>query len=280
MIDQATELRKLVVQALRESAAATEPPPPRLIAVTSGTGGVGATSLAVNLSVALADHGLRVVVVDADLYRSDVARLCGIRETGGSHRTSVRRDIHEVMVRGPAGVQVVPGVCPTGQEKEWNELAQERLLRQFKTLGRHADVVVLDAGGSDPGFILRCCRAADDVLLVTTADLGALRASVARILATHGGQTSDHWRLIVNQCPGPASSEQAFTAIRQACDNASGIVIELLGSVPADRAVSRAAVAGQPFVIEYPDSPAATSLQQIALTLGRADDADSLPAAA
>ena len=77
MIDQATELRKLVLRSMRERAAAAGPPP-RLLILAGGEPGVGVTTLTVNLGIALADQGLRVVVVDADVNRADVARLCGL----------------------------------------------------------------------------------------------------------------------------------------------------------------------------------------------------------
>ena len=100
MIDQATELRKLVLQSVRQHVAAAGPPP-RLMVATSGKGGVGVTTLAVNLSVALAQQGSRVVVVDADLHRSDAATLCGLSEQQSvGDVVTARRDIHETAVTG------------------------------------------------------------------------------------------------------------------------------------------------------------------------------------
>ncbi|MEX0818879.1 MAG: AAA family ATPase, partial [Pirellulaceae bacterium] len=79
MIDQATELRKLVLRAMRGRAVTTGPPP-RLMVVTGGKEGAGVTTMAVNLSVTLAEQGQRVVIVDADPHRSDVASLCGLND--------------------------------------------------------------------------------------------------------------------------------------------------------------------------------------------------------
>ena len=110
MVDQATELRKLVSQADRDPADEAGRVP-RLLVLSGGKGGVGVTTLAVNLSVALSRRGNRVVLVDADLYRADVATLCGLEERGNvADVLSARRDIHEVLQRGPAGIQVVPGL--------------------------------------------------------------------------------------------------------------------------------------------------------------------------
>jgi hypothetical protein len=110
MIDQATELRKLVLSTLRDGQGSGGPGP-RLVVLTGGRAGVGVTSLGVNLSVSLSEQGLRVILVDdeGDDGRG-VAALCGL--TGSSVAADVgtaRRDIHEALQRGPAGIQVVPG---------------------------------------------------------------------------------------------------------------------------------------------------------------------------
>ena len=122
---------------MREKTAAAGPPP-RLMVLVGGKGGVGVTTLAVNLSVGLAEQGARVVVVDADLYRSDVAVLCGIAERATVEDVLIaRRDVHEVLQRGPAGIQIVPGLWAPGEAADCSDTAQERLLRQFQTDSVH-----------------------------------------------------------------------------------------------------------------------------------------------
>jgi MinD-like ATPase involved in chromosome partitioning or flagellar assembly len=110
MQDQADELRQLV---LRSAAAARHPaaPPPPLIVLHGAKGGVGTTSLAVNLAVSLARAGRRAVLVDADFHQPDATALCGLSD--GDSVADVlagRRTVHEVLQPGPAGIQVVPGL--------------------------------------------------------------------------------------------------------------------------------------------------------------------------
>ncbi len=110
MSDQADELRRLVLLDPRTGAAGGDERP-RLLVIAGAKGGVGATTTAVNLAVALADHGARVVLLDADPPRAGVASLCGLDSPHGvADVLAARRDIHEVLVRGPAGIQVAPGV--------------------------------------------------------------------------------------------------------------------------------------------------------------------------
>src|SRR5687768_16840234 len=110
MIDQAFQLRALV-RATAQGDAGLAFPPPQKIVVCGGKGGAGATTIAVNLSIALARLGARVVLVDADMDHADVATLCQLetRDTIADV-LSARRTVHEVLIRGPAGIQILAGV--------------------------------------------------------------------------------------------------------------------------------------------------------------------------
>ena len=266
MIDQATELRKLVLQSVRRHVAAAGPPP-RLIVVTSGKGGVGVTTLAVNLCVALAEQGARAVVVDADLNRSDAAKLCGLSEQQSvGDVVTARRDIHEVLQRGPAGIQIVPGLAAPDEDTGWTEAAQERLLRQFQMLGRHADVVVLDVGGGTNHFTRRCCLAADDVLVVSTSESASVMDCYARIKSSYLGSGIAALWLVVNQSDDDAALN-VHQRIDQSCERFLGFRVENLGAIPDDLAVVESIANGVPFVLAAPSCPAARAVQQLAAEL-------------
>ena len=264
MIDQASELRKLVLQSAREQVA-TAGPSPRLVVATSGQRGVGVTTIAVNLSVALAEHGSRVVIVDADFDRSDVSKLCGLNDNQGVGDVLVaRRDIHEVLQRGPAGIQVVPGLFAPGNEGEWSETAQRRLLRQLRTLGRHAEVVVLDAGSASSGFLRRCCEAADQTLLVTTADPQSVMDTYARVKTSVADLKSICLQLVVNQCSSQTESVDVHRRIDHSCQRFLGHQVQLAATIPMDPQVSSAAARAIPFVLGAPNSVASRTLGQLA----------------
>jgi MinD-like ATPase involved in chromosome partitioning or flagellar assembly len=264
MIDQASELRKLVLQSVRQQVAQTGPAP-HLILVTAGREGVGATTLTVNLCVALAEHGARVVAVDADLHHSDMASLCGLTQEQLLPPVA-RRDIHEVLARGPAGIQIIPGLWP-GREHEWSEAAQQRLLRQFQTLGRHADLIVVDAGSGTNRFLKRCCQVADDLLLVTTHDVAAVVETYAHIKTLVAQLGNPRLRLVVNRCDDEQTLQDVYRRLDQSCRRFLSQPLTSCASIPDDPAVGEAAAAAVPFLLGSPDSPAARSLAQLASLL-------------
>lgn len=279
MIDQATELRKLVLRAMREGQS-THGPPPRLVLMTSGRQGTGVTTLAVNVSVALAEQGLRVVLVDASAARGGVADLCGLSDRStGSDLLGTRRDIHEVLQLGPAGIQIVPGLRAGPQEPEIGALGLERLVRQFMQLGRHADSVVLDLGNGPHEWLRRLAQVADDIILVTTPDDGSLKDAYTRIKLTIASTSSAALWLVVNLADH-AQAGDVYQRLRQSCERFLGHGVCLLGWMASDAAVPEAVARAVPFVLGRPSSAASRAVQRMASDLAMRDTGSERPRAA
>lgn len=148
MTDQANELRRLVLRAGR-TAPAAEGPRPQLVVVLGGKGGVGTTTIATRLAMALAQDGRRTVLIDADLDGPDVAALLRIEERHTLADVLLgARTVHEVLVRGPAGLLVAPGPWGRAATLERLTAAHERLVSELLALGPHAEHVIVDAGRS------------------------------------------------------------------------------------------------------------------------------------
>jgi flagellar biosynthesis protein FlhG len=187
MHDQADELRHLV--RLGAMHAPPQGPPPRWILVAGGKPNVGATTLAVNLSVALCGQGQQIVLVDADLDRSGVASLCEVAE-----RSSIvdvlagERTIHEILQRGPGGVQIVPGSWAPAVAAGTSTAAQTRLVSELNQLGPYADALVIDVGSSRSELARRLWTSAD---LVATWQPDTLWLSTC--MDASRKQLSDFW---------------------------------------------------------------------------------------
>lgn len=268
MIDQAAELRNLVSQAGRDTHTIGGPQP-RLVVFSGGKGGVGVTTLAINVAIGLVDQGLRVVLVDADLYRADVATLCKLPERGHvGDILSARRDIHEVLERGPGGILVVPGVWAPDHEIPFSHHSQHRLVRQIHSLGRHADVVLIDVGSASPDAVHRFWFGADEVVLVTTPDSVSVMDCYATVKAAlAGGAAPDCLRLIVNKVQDPAQALDVHRRIDQSARRFLQRHIGALGSVVLDPEVVRATSLAAPLMLSVPDCPAAHAIEAIATAL-------------
>lgn len=168
IIDQAAELRRLVRQAARRQAAEQFQAPMQVLVAGAKTG-AGASSAALQLAFAAARDGERVVLADIDSHGGDLAERIGARPQGGLDEVlGGRWELHESFVSGPLGIQLLPG--SKGSLGHIPRLSIDRLRRDIRLLGRHADLVVLDAGSSVDPLQQTLWEAADEVLLVSTPD--------------------------------------------------------------------------------------------------------------
>jgi len=266
MRDQATPLRKLV---LRESAGAIDGSQSRMIVVAGGKPGLGVTTLSVNLAVALARHGLRTVLIDADMQHAEAADLCGAATSPNIGEVlASRRDIHEVLQRGPGGIQLVPGVPVDITGNPCSPKAQQRFLRQLNSLSKHVDIVVVDAGSSPTDLARQLWTASDEVLLVTSPDVVAVMDSYAAVKTMFTpGVANARLRLVVNQAEGGEEAADVFRRIDQSCQRFLGVSLELASDLPGDLQARQAARHGVPVILLAPQAPLSRAIDHLADSL-------------
>ena len=237
----------------------------RKIVVSAGKGGVGTTTVAVNLAVSLGRMGCRTILVDADLSGADATWLCGLEfpETIADV-LSGRRNVYEVLRPGPGGIQVVPGVWSPAAMPDCSPSGQQRLLRQLDQLGRHADWVILDAGSGLNHVVRRFWEAADQVLLATTGEAVAIMDTYAAIKLFLGEFPRAFVQTVVNQSSGDAEAAAVHARLAMAARRFLGMTLTSAGSLPWDAAVALAASAGKPLAFGHANSPAATAVDRLA----------------
>jgi flagellar biosynthesis protein FlhG len=275
MRDQADELRLLVRQQIVDGSGSFNDFPEardgqrrnglRKIVVSAGKGGVGTTTVAVNLAVSLGRMGCRTILVDADLSGADATWLCGLESAETiSDVLSGRRTIHEVLRPGPGGIQVVPGVWSPSAMPDCSPAGQQRLLRQLDHLGRHAEWVILDAGSGLNHVVRRFWEAADQILLVTTGEAVAIMDAYAAIKLFLGEFPRAFVQTVVNQSPGEAEAASVHARLAMAARRFLGMTLTAAGSAPWDAAVALAASAGKPLAFGHANSPVATAVDCLA----------------
>ncbi len=235
MIDQAAALRDLVRRQSDARQADSEGGALPLALVVGAKGGVGATTVAVQLAVGLAQLGVRPLLVDADLYRADAATLCGVRD----HATLVDADsgrcsLESAIRPGPAGVGVLPGIWAPGRPVAVTDATWRRVRRAFDRAADRIDRVVIDSGSGNADVRRKMWIDAQDVIVVTRPqDLAVMDAyATIKIMrgATEQGQPT-RLHLVVN---GAASTDQAadvFRRIDQSCRRFLGLQLNDLGTI-------------------------------------------------
>jgi flagellar biosynthesis protein FlhG len=274
--DQAHDLRLLASQhSLPE--ASLRGRTARVIAVTSGKGGVGKTTFAANMAVLLARWGKQVILLDCDLGTANVDVLLGLRPRYSlQHVLSRQRRLDEVIVTGPGGVRVVPGGSGLEELANLSSARCEELLHAFAALDGEADVMLLDTGAGISENVLRFVVAAGEAIVVTTPEPTAMADAYALIKLAHrrmalldeeSGGEAPFLRVVVNQATSEREGRETAQAIVTVAQRFLQAPIESLGWIPSDPSVARAVRAQLPVVDAYPRSPAALALARLARQL-------------
>ncbi len=246
----------------------------RVFAVASGKGGVGKSSVTVNLAAAMAAEGLAVGVVDADVYGFSVPRMLGV--TGTPTRVD---DMILPPVAHDVKVISIGMFVPGNQPVVWRGPMLHRALEQFLTdvFWGDLDVLLLDLppGTGDIAISTAQLLPGAEILVVTTPQAAA--AEVAERAGSIALQTKQHIVGVVENMSWldtPSGRVELFGSgggklVAESLSRSVGAPVPLLGQLPLDVRLREGGDTGMPVVLSDPDSPAAVALRGVARQLGR-----------
>jgi flagellar biosynthesis protein FlhG len=266
MSDQADKLRQLVDDAaprVRDDAVL-----PPTIVVTGAKGGVGTTTVAVNLAATLAQNGRRTVLVDAAAH-ADAAEVLGIEVEPGmtiDHVLTGAVSAVEALHAGPAGISLLPGQWAADESPDRSARSLERLLEQLQSLAAHADALVIDSGRGVTNWTRRLWQEATLVLLVTTPDDVSVMDAYATIKRGigQGRDAGDEsvLRVLVNACRDTPTAVDVQSRLAAACRRFLGRAIGRAPLLPRHIGELGAGSA-PPLAWEDPAAPFARSVHQL-----------------
>jgi flagellar biosynthesis protein FlhG len=229
MNDQAQKLRELARRENTASSArgATMP----MVVVSGGKGGVGSSTIALHLAIALHRSGCRSLLIEADLDRG------GIVEQGDGSGSIVdclsgSRKLLETSRPGPEGILVVPGAWAPREMADCTALAQQRLLAELQRPMPNVDIAVIDLGSSRNAFVRRFWQVASMVVVVATADAECVMDAYAAIKVLHAGDTSIPIYTLLNFASTHCDPNMLHGRIAQTCRRFLGLRTSILGSLP------------------------------------------------
>jgi flagellar biosynthesis protein FlhG len=248
----------------------------RTVLVAGGKGGVGTTSVAVNLAVATAQKGNRTVLVDGDPDGPDVQTLCRLR---GRYTISDvlagRRTLGEALQSGPGGVLILPGAWAAADLVDASDRCQVRLLDQLKGLASRADLIVIDGGNGMHRFTRRLWQACGELVLVSSTDTNAVLDTYAALKVALDPARRPRIHLLVNRCEGPDEAGEVHGRINRSCQRFLGFSLPPCHWMLADPAIATAGQQGVPFVLSHSDIGATETLRTLTQTFGDVSNAHS-----
>lgn len=241
------------------------------MAVTSGKGGVGKTFVSANLAAALTRHGLRVLVLDADLGLANLDVVLNLYPKVTLHDVFTgKATLEEAVITAPGGFSVL--LAGSGMV-EYSRLTPEirnQLMHVIDTMAPRYDVVLLDTGAGISDVVLFSVSLAAEVLVVATPEPTSLTDAYAAIKVLTTQQKRNSMRLVINQAARPGDGRAITGQLQQVLNRfvstESGQPMRLIhmGDIPADKAVRESVMRRQLLLHSMPGSPAALAVAQLA----------------
>ncbi len=274
MKDQAERLREIIDSIKnykdddRNEQMLTEKPGSRVIAVTSGKGGVGKTNFTVNLAIKFAQNGLRVVIIDADLGLANVDVVMGkMSRYNLSDVINSSRNILEILEEGYEGVKFVSGGSGVQELVKLNKTQLVDLLMKLGRLDEEADIILIDTGAGLSENVISFVHAAKEVILLTTPEPTSITDAYALIKTITQRDKNKLIKVVVNRADNAAEAFNILDKLNIVTQKFLGVKLQKLGYILNDVSVTKAVKIQQPFVISFSRSEASRNLNDIALTL-------------
>jgi len=250
---------------------AQHPALPYVIAVTSGKGGVGKSSIAVNLGISLAKTGARVCIFDADTGLANVNILLGLApQYSLEHVLFGAKTIEEVMLDGPFGLKVIPGANGISECVSLHPRQQLRLTRELARIESDFDYLLLDTAAGIADTTLDFVGSAHQAMVVITPEPTSLTDAFSLIKLMHRRRPTMRYQVVVNMCSGTAQAREIFHRFNAAVEKYIGVQTHYLGFLLRDESL-RVAVSLQNPVALFPDSdPSSRSFIRLADALQQA----------
>ena len=192
---------------------------PRVIAVTSGKGGVGKTNIVANAAVCLSRMGKRVVIIDADVGLANIDIIFNLRpEFNIRHVISSEKTLKEVMVQSEHGVKILPGGSGFADLTQLGEGEKLNLLTEFETLADQADIIFVDTGAGISSNVLYFNSACDECVVIATNEPTSITDAYAMMKVMSLEYGTRYFKLIVNMVDSAAEAKKVYASLSGALD--------------------------------------------------------------
>ncbi len=244
--------------------------PTRVIAVTSGKGGVGKSTISINLATALAAAGSRVTLLDADLGLANIDVLLGLSATRTlANVIAGECGLRDVLLDGPAGVRIVPASSGVQRMAELSEAERVGLMHAFSEIEDTMDVMIVDTAAGIAANSLQFCEASQEVIVVVCNDPASIADAYATIKVLNRRTHRTRFRVLVNMTHSEHEARDIFARLVRATDRFLDVALDFAGVIPFDRCVAQAVRRRAPVVTAYPASPAGTAFKRLAAVADR-----------
>ena len=244
----------------------------QIIGIASGKGGVGKTTVSVNLAVMLASMGKKVMLFDADLGLANAQLALGCRTPFNfSHVLSGEKTVKEIIIDGPMGVKLVPGASGIQHMASLNQAETAGIIQAFSDIEEELDYFIVDLAAGLSDTVMTFLRACQHRFIVLKNEPSSIADAYGTVKVMIQDYQLDNIALIPNGVFSQDEGERLYGSINSVIQNFLGNRVDYLHSITQDEMVLRAIKASQPLVSFAPSSIASRDFRALGKAVNNLD---------
>ncbi len=238
----------------------------RIIAVTSGKGGVGKTNVVANLAVAYQRMGKRVLIFDADLGLANIDIIFGLNPKYTiAEVIRGEKDLSQIIVKGPEGVSIIPASSGAQELAHLTEGHKINLLNEFDTLNSMFDILLIDTGAGISFNVIYFNLAALERIIVVTPEPTSITDAYALMKVMYSRHGIKNFYLLLNMVKNEKEAKSVYKHLTGVVARFMGsISIDYAGFIPWDNLLHKAVSRREPVTCCYPESSSSRSFKELA----------------
>jgi len=249
----------------------------QIIGIASGKGGVGKTTVSVNLAVMLASMGKKVMLFDADLGLANAQLALGCRTPFNfSHVLSGEKTVKEIIIDGPMGVKLVPGASGIQHMASLNQVETAGIIQAFSDIEEELDYFIVDLAAGLSDTVMTFLRACQHRFIVLKNEPSSIADAYGTVKVMIQDYQLDNIALIPNGVFSQDEGERLYGSINSVIQNFLGNRVDYLHSITQDEMVLRAIKASQPLVSFAPSSIASRDFRALGKAVNNLDKTVSM----
>lgn len=244
--------------------------PVQVLAITGGKGGVGKTNVAVNVSLALAGEGKRVILMDADLGLANVDIQLGLKADRTLQEVlSGECSLRDILLTTPGGLKVIPAASGVQSLTQLSSQSHAGIIQAFSELDEQLDILVIDTAAGISDSVVSFVRAAQEVMVVVCDEPSSITDAYALVKLLNRDYGMTRFRVLANMTRSPGEGKALFNKFVKVAERFLEVSLQYAGDIPWDESVRKAAQRQRAAIEAYPNSKCAAAYREVARDIAR-----------